>query len=405
MKYNVFLLMLLILLSQSLTKAVAQCHEPHTTIVLSLDGFRWDYADKAPTPNLDRIAAEGVKARSLIPSFPSKTFPNHYTIATGLVPDHHGLVNNSFYDPEGGLDYSMSNHAARNNPDFYGGEPIWITASKQRLRTASFYWVGSDVAIQGRHPDYWKKYDEKVSFTARIDTIVAWLNLPADKKPRLIMAYYHEPDGVGHEYGPYSDKTMKMVTLLDSLTGLLYQRIQENGNNCVNLIIVSDHGMGPVSAERTIVLRDYIPESWPVRLEGGNPIYNIYAQGVWIDSVAEALSKAPHLKTWKSADVPGYLHYGTNPRAGQMVVVADSLWSVQLKNGQRYSGGTHGYVIDNTDMHAIFYAIGPDFKKDYQRGSFSNTEIYGLLAHLLGIHPASYDGDFSHIKDLLTTEQ
>jgi predicted AlkP superfamily pyrophosphatase or phosphodiesterase len=381
----------------------AQGTKGQTTVVLSLDGFRWDYPNKISTPSLNRIAKEGVKAISLIPSFPSKTFPNHYTIATGLVPDHNGLVNNSFYDSTQGKSFSIGNNEARYDPDFYGGEPIWITAAQQGVRTASFYWVGSDAAIKGRHPDYWKSYDESIPFIARIDTIIKWLSLPAADRPRLVMAYYHEPDGVGHEYGPDDPRTLKMIHEIDSMTGILYDRLKHlpDGKN-INLIVVSDHGMGAISSDRNVALRDYIPETWPVRIEGGNPNFNLYADKTWTDSAYYALKKVTGIKVWRPGDVPKYLNYGTNLREGTIIVVADSAWSLTLNRPKKeFFGGTHGYDIHDTDIHAIFYATGPAFKKNYIQPSFQNIHIYPLLAYLLGIKPAETDGDLQQVINML----
>jgi predicted AlkP superfamily pyrophosphatase or phosphodiesterase len=381
----------------------AQGIKDQTTVILSLDGFRWDYPDKAYTPSLNRIAKEGVKAVSLIPSYPSKTFPNHYTIATGLVPDHNGLVNNAFYDPALKKSFSIGNKTERFNPVFYGGEPIWITAQNQGLHTASFFWVGTDVAIQGKHPDIWKPYDENIPFIERIDTIIKWLSLPAKMRPRLIMAYYHQPDGFGHDFGPDDARTLKMIHELDSLVGIFYNRLKllPNGKN-INFIVVADHGMGNISSDRNIVLRDYIPESWPVRIEGGTPNFNLYAEGAWVDSAYISLKKATHLQVWKPSEVPAYLNYGTNPRVGNIIVVADSAWAVSVQKPKKaYTGGTHGYDIHNTDMHAIFYAAGPAFKENYVQPSFQNIHIYPLLAYLLGIKPAPTDGDLNQVITML----
>ena len=397
------LLLLSVQLYLFLFSAIAQENNGKTTVILSLDGFRWDYPAKVSTPNLDKIAKEGVKAVSLIPSFPSKTFPNHYSIATGLVPDHHGIVNNSFYDTLLKKAYSIGDRNARFNPEFYGGEPIWVTAAKQGVRTASFYWVGSDVAVQGIQPDYWKHYNDKVSFIARIDTIIKWLSLPEETRPKLIMAYYHEPDGIGHDFGPDDPRTLSLVHQLDSMTGLLYNHIKQlpDGNN-INFMVVSDHGMGPITSLQNTTLRDYIPETWPVRIEGGNPNFNIYSSGPWVDSVYMALSKAPGIKVWKPAEVPSYLNYGTNPRVGDLIVVADSAWSITLNHPKSdFTGGTHGYDIRNTDVHAIFYAAGPDFKQGFIQPAFQNIHIYSLLAHLLGIIPAKTDGDLQPVIDML----
>ncbi len=385
-----------------LQSALAQC-DSTTTVILSLDGFRWDYPEKAETPNLKLIQSEGVKAVSLIPCFPSKTFPNHYSIATGLVPDHHGLVNNSFYDRSLGRPYAILNKQARFDPAFYEGEPIWVTARKQGVRTASFFWVGSDVPIQGVQPDYWKNYNGGIPFNQRTDTIIKWLSLPSHTRPRLIMAYYHEPDAIGHEYGPDDPNTLTMIHHLDSLTGILYNRIRQLDNgNCINFIVLSDHGMGAITSERNIALRDYIPESWDVRFEGGNPNFNIYATPQLIDTVYSVLNKIPHLSVWKPSEVPEHLYYGSNQRTGDIIVVADSAWSVTLNHPKKaFTGGTHGYDIKNTDIHAIFYASGPDFKENYVHPSFQNIHIYSLIVHLLGITPAKTDGNLEEVIDML----
>jgi len=381
----------------------AQCNENQVTVILSLDGFRWDYPDKTSTPTLNRIAAEGVKAKSLIPSFPSKTFPNHYSIATGLVPDNHGLVNNSFFDREMDKPYAIGNKEARNNGDFYGGEPIWITAQRQGLITASYFWVGTDVSIQGMQPDHWKMYQQNTPFSQRIDTIIHWLSLPDDQRPSLIMAYYHEPDGIGHNYGPDDPRTLKMVTELDSITGTLYDRIKALPNgDCINFIVLSDHGMGPISSEKNIALKDHIPGNWPVRPEGGNPNFNLYAEEGYADSVYLALKPLKGISVYRPSEVPEHLNYGKNPRVGDVIVFADSAWSITInKPKKKFTGGTHGYDPQNTDMHAIFYACGPRFKKGYIHPSFQNTNIYSLLAELLGIIPAKTDGNRETILDML----
>lgn len=380
----------------------SQINSKQSTLVISLDGFRWDYSQKTVTPNLDKIATIGVKAKSMVPSFPSKTFPNHYTMATGLVPDHHGLVNNSFFDPETKRTFSMSGDG-RFDPYFYGGEPIWITAQKQGVKTASFFWVGSDVAIQGRHPDFWKPYDGDVPYSNRIDTIVKWLQMPEDVRPALIMAYFEEPDGVGHDFGPNDIRTFEKVQYLDSLVGILYKKIQDlETKESINIIIVSDHGMGPISTENNITITELLPKAWNINIQGGNPFYNLYVAEDYLDSAYQLLKNTEHLKTWKPNEVPSYLNYGTNPKVGDIIIVADSAWSLTMKKPRLFSnGGTHGYDIKNSDMHAIFYATGPSFKENYIQASFKNTDIYPLLAHILKIQPAKNDGNLSEVWNML----
>ena len=213
-------------------------------LLVSLDAFRWDYSKIYNTPNLNKLAKDGVKADRMFSSFPTVTFPNHYSIATGLYPDHHGLINNSFSAPDLGLFYRMGDRTAVENPAFYGGEPIWVTAEKQGIRSASFFWVGSEAPVGGIHPTYWKKYDETVTFEARIDTVIKWLGYPPEKRPGLVTLYFDEPDATSHSFGPVSPQTGKIVERLDSLMGVLRTKLSKLPEaKRINLIILSDHGM------------------------------------------------------------------------------------------------------------------------------------------------------------------
>ena len=218
--------------------------ETHYTVIVSLDGFRWDYPDMYKTPNLDRMAADGVKA-VMLPSYPASTFPNHYTLATGLVPDHHGIINNTFWDVKNRRQYSMGDSATRNNPEYYLGEPIWITAQKQGVKTGNMYWVGSDIAIKKSHPTYYRPWNAKpfLTFEQRIDTVLTWLQKPEPERPRLIMLYFEEPDGSGHHNGPCSLPTGAVVQHIDSLVGVLRKKIEALPfGKDINLIVTSDHG-------------------------------------------------------------------------------------------------------------------------------------------------------------------
>jgi len=376
-------------------------------VVLSVDGFRWDYPDKTNTPALDSIARVGTKAQGMIPVFPSKTFPNHYTMATGLYPDHHGLVNNTFLDPETGAIYRISDSSTRNNPYFYGGEPIWLTASKAGMKTASFFWVGSEVPIKGVQPDYWKPYDQDIPFADRIDTVIYWLSMPVNKRPRLVMWYIHEPDAIGHKYGPDHPETHRMITHLDSLIGVFCKKINELPYaDRINIIVTSDHGMANIAEEKSIELTDFIPETWVKEVIGGNPNYNILAAEGYLDSIYQRLSTVEHMKVWKNPDLPESFHYGNNPRTLDLTVAADLEWSIFWHRNPRYvvSGGTHGYDPANREMHAIFYASGPSFKTDYIHPAFENVNLYALMSELLGITPAPNDGNLDVVKDMLNDQ-
>ncbi len=393
-----------LLLLQTSCKQSKTTNDARYLIVLSMDGFRKDYTEKSNTPNLDSIALIGVRAEGILPAFPSKTFPNHYTMATGLYPDHHGIVNNSFMDPATGLAYKMKDSAARLNPFFYGGEPIWVTASKAGLKTASFYWVGSELPIKDIQPDYWKKYDESVSFEDRIDTLIYWLKLPKKNRPQLIMCYFHEPDAIGHKFGPESNETILMVEYIDKLIGDLCRKINMLPYaKKIDLIFTSDHGMAQLSEDRVINMREIIPDEWLETTMGENPVFNVGAKQGYLDSVFNRLQKTEHVKSWKNSDMLERYHYGTNPRTLDITVEADLGWTINWRksNNYLYAQGTHGYDPDYPEMHAVFYAVGPSFKKGYLHPAFDNVNLYVLMAEILGLEPAPNDGDLEKVINML----
>ncbi len=379
------------------TKTIAE-DKPYV-IMLSVDGFRWDYASKANTPNLDYIASKGVKAESLKSSFPSKTFPNHYSMVTGLYPDHHGIVLNMFYDEKMDATYSIGKRDAVENPDFYGGEPIWVTAENQGVTTGSYFWVGSEAPVKGVYPTYWKRYDHNFPFEQRIDSVIAWLQLPEVKRPHLITWYMHEPDHIGHVYGPDSPEIIKTVEYLDSLIGAFFKKIEALPIE-INIIITSDHGMGNISSDKTRVLDNYVDTSWFEMIMGWNPNFNLKVKECYLDSAFSVLSNIPNIKCWKSGMVPERFHYGEHSRTLDLIVLADSSWSVIWSWDEEDDRGTHGYDNRNTDMHGIFYAMGPAFKTAMIHPTFQNTDLYSLIAHILGLQPVQTDGSIENVRGM-----
>lgn len=372
-------------------------------VLVSLDAFRWDYSKIFDTPNLNDMAKKGVKADRMISSFPTITFPNHYSIATGLYPDHHGLINNSFSAPDLGLFYRMGDRAAVENAAFYGGEPVWVTAEKQGAIAASFFWVGSEAPVGGMHPTYWKKYDEKVTYEERIDTVVKWLSYPIQKRPELVTLYFDEPDATSHDFGPVSPVTGKVVHRLDSLIGVLRFKLSQLPDaKKINLIVLSDHGMASVTSEKYINIKGLVPNRMIASITGGNPVYMINATDGKIDSVLYFLNKSKGLKAYNKSELPARWHYGTNPRIPEIVVVADSSWSIGTRpDGSSIRKGAHGYDNANPDMFSIFYATGPAFKKNYRFETLNNVDVYNLVCRILDINPSPNDGDPENIKNLL----
>jgi predicted AlkP superfamily pyrophosphatase or phosphodiesterase len=399
---SLLLLLLVILLSCGFTRDGRRPFKNYVLLV-SLDGFRWDYPKLCKTPNIDRLGTDGVKADRLIPSFPTITFPNHYTIATGLYPDHHGLIDNNFLATDLNLSYRMSDRSAVENPSFYGGEPIWVTAQKQGAKAASFFWVGSEAAVGGMHPVYWKKYDGTVTYEARIDSVVKWLGYPEEKRPELVTLYFDEPDATSHKFGPNSPQTEKVVERLDSLIGVLRSKLSFLPyHKRINFILLSDHGMGAISKERYINLKEVVPERMISSVYGGNPVLLVNTVEGKQDSVLLLLNAHKNLKAWRKADVPDRFHFGTNPRVPQIVVLADSSWSIGNRPvSPSIRGGAHGYDNADSDMFAIFYAAGPAFKRNYRFHELYNVDIYGMICRILKLNPAPNDGNPENYRKIL----
>jgi len=375
-------------------------------LVVSFDGFRWDYSDLYETPNFDLLEENGVKAEHLVSSFPTKTFPNHYTLATGLYPDHHGIINNSFYAPELDGIYRIGATEMVRDADAYFGEPLWVTAEKQGVKSASYFWVGSEAPIMGISPSYWKAYDGRIPYSSRVDQVIKWLKLPLDERPGLIFLYFDEPDGTAHRYGPEHQETGDVVSYLDSILGYIRSELSElEYGNLVNLIVLSDHGMGPISPERYVNLEEYIKEEWTVSVVGGSPVYLIQPEEACADSITGAFQSVVGVSAWQKEDIPERLHYGDSPRFPGIVVVADSLWSIGTgSDPSGYSGGAHGYDNAFTDMHTIFFAEGPAFKENYSAEAFSNVEIYGIITEILGLDPADNDGNLENVRHIFLEE-
>lgn len=390
-----WLLFPLILLAQEPTEQYV--------VMVSLDGFRADYIEKHGANFLKKLGEEGVRVKRMKPANPTKTFPNHYTLATGLYPEHHGLVGNVFYAPQLGRVYKLSDRKTVEDGAFYGGEPIWNTARKAGLKTASFYWVGTEANVQGMQPDIWKKYNSRVSLPQRIDSVVSWLQLPVKERPRLVMLYYNEPDHSGHRYGPDSKEVQEKVHYIDKQMQHLYEKLMQLPiAEKINLIIVSDHGMRSISAKKQIILEDYIKKDWVEGIYGSNPVYTITAKKALHDSVYNALRKIKHLRFYNRGEAPARWKFGANKRIGDFLLVAKSGWSLFAVHAKgRELGGTHGYFNGDRQMAALFVAKGAAFKDHYRQRKLNNVDVYNVVAKILGISPAPNDGNPKQVRRLL----
>jgi predicted AlkP superfamily pyrophosphatase or phosphodiesterase len=375
-------------------------------ILISIDGFRWDYLARHGAPTLKALAAGGVHATRLTPSFPSKTFPNHYTIVTGLYPSHHGIVANWFYDPADNAKFDMSKTESR---WWDGGEPVWITAEKQGVRSACFFWPGSEAEQRGIRPSFFKPFDKKLTAADRVDGLLAWLALPPGQRPRLATLYFDIVDDMGHKFGPLAPETAAAVRETDNAVARLLAGLERLGlRETANLVIVSDHGMSEMSPEQTVFLEDLMDPS-QVRVEATGPYGGVRPNaGVNISAlVAGIRAKAPpQIKVYLREEMPARFHYNAGDSIPPILLLADDHWSVEERgrwslSWARNSKGNHGWDPATSNMGALFIASGPIFKRGVEIPDVENIHIYNLLCAALALTPAPNDGDQRLVKAAL----
>lgn len=375
------------LLKQEITKDNINKHydKPYV-IMLSLDGFRHDYAQRYSARNILAIKENGSSLRRLISSFPSKTFPNHYTIATGLYPANHGLITNHFYSRSRAATYMIGDRSTVEDGTWYGGTPIWNLAEQQGMVSASFFWVGSEADIQGIHPSYYFRFDSTVPYEMRVKRVLDWLALPDAKRPHMITFYFSLTDTIGHQYGPDSPEIEQAVLLVDKQIGILREGIKASGLP-VTLIVTSDHGMTPVTTPLNI--NDYVDLKDNQFI--GAPVSMIYTTSPEeTERLFTELSKVDAFETYKNNALPSYMNFENTDRIGDLVIVVPApatlgQWEDQMPDYFQLKGN-HGYdPYSNIDMGGILYIEGPGIHKDLELGAVENIHIYPLIAHILGL--------------------
>lgn len=376
-------------------------------VLVALDGFHPSYLERAPSRHLRDLARQGVWARWLVSVFPTLTFPNFYSIATGLYPEHHGIVSNTIEDTALGR-FTLRDTAAVRDARWWGGEPIWVTAVKQGKRAATFFWPGSEAAIGGVRPTYYKQYDRGTPNAERVRQVLEWLSLPADQAPALVTVYFDDVDQAGHEFGPDAPETDSAIARVDSAVGALVRGIGERRlDRWVNIIVVSDHGMAGIEPDHLIYLDDLIDTSTVDVVELG-PVTSLRSRGGDQEGVYRQLvGSHPHLRVYRKSEIPARYHYRAHERIQPIIGVADEGWIVTThgyvatRGAGRLPRGHHGYPSEVPSMRAIFLARGPAFAKKTSVAAFQNIHIYSLLTHLLGLAPAPNDGVLDSVKAVL----
>lgn len=423
MKQGIHLLLLLIsftVLAQQANTDTAQVIIPgrHNNIeaqskpyviMISTDGFRYDYAEKYNAQNLLRLSNSGIKAKAMIPSYPSITFPNHWSLITGLYPSHHGLIDNFFYDYKRKESYALSNKKNAEDGSWYGGTPLWGLAEKQGLVTASLMWVGSASDAGGLRPSYYYPYHEKFTPSEKVEKVVNWLKLPEDTRPHFISLYFPEVDGSGHHYGPDTKETETAVHLIDQAIGDLVQKVNALGLKEVNFVFVSDHGMIKVDGGTPLEIPSVLLDKNRFDFYNSQTLLRVYVKNPdEVKAVYKELKadKTEDYEVYLDKKLPKYLHFATRDdrynRIGQILLIPKAP-KIFLEKGKKTSVGKHGYdprIVP--EMKATFYAWGPEFKNNMVIDEFANVNVYPLVAEILGLkidHPV--DGKLKVLKEIL----
>lgn len=392
----------------SATAGRAPVAAPATTpklLLVSIDGLRADMLDRGITPNLSRLVDGGVRARWMTPSYPSLTFPNHYTIVTGLRPDHHGIIHNSMHEDALGS-FRLSKREAVTDARWWGGEPIWVGAEKAGVRTATWSWPGSEAAIQGIRPSQWRTYDASVPLPDRVDQVLGWVGQTDGDAPRLVTLYMEQVDHAGHDHGPDSPEYAAAIGEVDQAIGRLLDGLQSRGlENSTNVIVVSDHGMASVPDGQTIAIEDMVDPTIATDVSMGQSVGFAPLPGKRREAEKVLLGAHAQYDCWTRQTLPARWHYGSNPRIPPIVCQMHEGWNAlsRASVAKRPPGtrGSHGYDNALPSMRAVFIARGPSFNQGQTIAGFDNVDVYPLLARLLGIPAAPNDGDAERLLPAL----
>lgn len=378
-------------------------------ILVSIDGCRWDYPEKHDAPWLQTFAREAARLERLTPSYPTKTFPNHYTLVTGLRPASHGIIQNRFYDPTFEAWFGIGAHPAAREGRWWGGEPIWLTAQRQGLRAACMFWPGAEADIQGRRPDRWLRYNGAMTDEARVAQVLAWTALPATERPHVITLYFEAVDTAGHRHGPDAPETRAALHRIDTALAELQRGLEAQGLwPATHLIVTSDHGMTPLVPDGEAVLDDLIDLD-TVEVVFAGAIGGLQVKTGSAEDLVNELNRDPRVTAYTRQAMPERFHFQNNPRIPDIVVVPRLGHQIStrswLERRTTRDGGDHGFDYAEPDMGALFLARGPRIQSGLTLPPEENVHVYALLCALLGVEPAAGDGDDRLVRAMLRPEE
>lgn len=384
-----------------LTLPPITCQKEHGKLLLvSFDGFRWDYINRVPTPNFKTIMKEGVLVDRVVNAFITKTLPNHHTLVTGLNAESHGIVANEMFDPHLNRSFSMDGQNAYDPLWWEEAVPLWVTNQKAGGRSGAAMWPGSDVEIQGAYPTHYVPYNASVPFQSRVEKLLSWFAGPEPIDFGVL--YWEEPDQSGHNLGPESPLLDVVIADIDNKLGFLLEELKRAGlYDDVNLIVTSDHGMTQLSSEKIIELDSYVGRNLYTWVDK-SPVVGIIPKEGYFDEVYTSLLNAnPNLYVYKKEDIPDHYHYRHNDRIMPILLEAREGWTIVQNKTLKFMLGNHGYNNSLPSMHPVFVARGPAFQNDYVKDTMHSVDLYPLMCYILGVPPMPNNGSLANVQDLL----
>ena len=376
-----------------------------SVLLVSVDGLGAGMLDPAVAPRISALAAQGVRAEWMTPSYPSLTFPNHYTLVTGLRPDRHGVVHNTMADATLGR-FTNRESAGSDARWWNGGMPVWVSAERAGLPTATFFWPGSDTTIHDTRPSQWRRYDDDLPNAERVDTVLDWLSVPAATRPRFVTLYFADVDHAAHGTGPRSAETRAAIATVDNAIGTLLDGLRARGlGDAVDVVLVSDHGLAAVAPGHAIATGSMVDPAVARPVTTGQSVGFAPLPGREADAEATLLGAHDHYDCWRKDELPARWHYGTHPRVPPIVCQMHEGWDAlatdrMASRDPTATRGSHGYDPALPSMRAVFIADGPSFREGVVLPPIDNVDVYPLLMHLLGLPPAPNDGDTDALQAL-----
>ncbi|KAM9840337.1 ectonucleotide pyrophosphatase/phosphodiesterase family member 5 [Aulostomus maculatus] len=372
-------------------------------LLVSFDGFRWDYVDRVPTPNFHNLMVEGVTVDQVESAYITKTFPNHYSLVTGLYAETHGIVANEMYDPVLNRSFSMETDSIYESQWWEEAVPLWVTIQKSGGRSGAAMWPGSDVKIHGMFPSQYLPYNTSVPFETRVERIIEWFSAPKGEAVDFGVLYWEEPDESGHNLGPQNSLMDAVIADIDEKLGFLRNELKKAGlYEDLNLIVTSDHGMTQLFSDKIIELDEYVSRDLYAWVDKSPVVGILPAEGKLDEVYTKLVDANPYMLVYRKDDVPERFHYRHNTRIMPILVEAKEGWTIVQNRTASFMLGNHGY--DNTlrTMQPVFVARGPAFRQNYIKTSMRSVDLYPLMCHILSIQPLPNNGSLLNVQDLLS---